>query len=71
MSKVAFEWREAIENSRLTRIRYGSMMMTLAMIRDKFGGVETYCKINLGLTDQEIEAVRKNMVVEEPASVEI
>lgn len=43
------------------------MMATLKMIREEFGGPEQYCLDVVGLTKEEIAAIKKNLTVEEPA----
>ena len=43
------------------------MMATLKMIREKFGGPEQYCLDVLGLSKEEIEAVKTSLIVDEPA----
>ena len=43
------------------------MIATLAVIRETFGGPEQYCKDVVGLTDEEIEAVKRNLIMDEPA----
>lgn len=43
------------------------MMATLKMIREKFGGPEQYCLDVVGLTQEEVEAIKKNLIVDEPA----
>lgn len=43
------------------------MMATLVMIREKFGSVEQYCKDVIRLSEEEIEALKRNLIVDEPA----
>ena len=43
------------------------MMATLVMIREKFGGVEQYCKDVIDLSQDEIDAIKGNLIVDEPA----
>lgn len=43
------------------------MMATLIMIREKFGGVEQYCKDVIDLSRDEIDAIKRNLIVDEPA----
>ena len=42
-------------------------MATLVMIREKFGGVEQYCKDVIELSQEEIDAIKRNMIADEPA----
>jgi len=44
-----------------------NMMATLKMIQEKFGGAEGYILDKCGLTRTDVENIRKNLVVEEPA----
>lgn len=45
-----------------------NMMATLEMIRDKFGGAEGYMVEKCGLAKEQVEAIRKNLIVDdEPA----
>jgi hypothetical protein len=43
------------------------MLASLKMIRDKFGGAEDYVVEKCGLTKEEVERIRKNLIVEKPA----
>ncbi len=43
------------------------MLSTLRMIREKFGGAEGYVIEKCGLTADEVEKIRKNLIVERPA----
>lgn len=43
------------------------MMATLVMIREKFGSAEQYCEDVIELSQEEIEAIKRNMIVDEPA----
>jgi CRISPR/Cas system type I-B associated protein Csh2 (Cas7 group RAMP superfamily) len=43
------------------------MLATLKMIRETFGGAEGYVIEKCGLTQEEVEKIRKNLIVEEPA----
>lgn len=47
--------------------RFESMLATLEMIREKFGGTEKYLIDVVGLTKKEIKQIRDNLVVDEPA----
>jgi hypothetical protein len=47
--------------------RAANMLATLKIIREKFGGVETYMIEQCGLTKEDIERIRSNLVIEEPA----
>lgn len=40
------------------------MKATLDMIKVKFGGAETYVKTYMSLTDEDIETIRRNLVVQ-------
>ena len=44
-----------------------NMLATLKMIRERFGGAEGYMLEKCGLTKVEIEKIRGNLIVEEPA----
>ena len=44
-----------------------NMLATLKMIREKFGGAEEYVIQKCGLTKEEIEKIKRNLVVEQPA----
>ncbi|KAI9046900.1 hypothetical protein LZ554_008978 [Drepanopeziza brunnea f. sp. 'monogermtubi'] len=44
-----------------------SMMSTLKMIQEKFGGPEGYIMERCGLTKEEVEKIKRNLIVEEPA----
>jgi hypothetical protein len=43
------------------------MLATLRLIREKFGGPEEYVIKKCGLTKEEVEKIRKNLIVEKPA----
>jgi hypothetical protein len=43
------------------------MLSTLRMMRQKFGGAEAYVIEKCGLTKEEVEKLRNNLIVEEPA----
>jgi protein tyrosine/serine phosphatase len=49
---------------RMIGSRPEAMMGTLALIRREYGGVEGFVKGRCGLSDEEIERVRRNLVVE-------
>lgn len=53
--------------AKLITSRYESMMATLKMIREKFGGAERYLMDVIGLTPEEVEAIKRNLIVDEPA----
>ena len=40
-----------------------TMRATLKMIREQFGGVETYVKRYAGITDLDISWIRQNLIV--------
>lgn len=42
------------------------MMTTLAIVRDEFGGVETYLRKECGFTEEEVQAIRRNVTSKEP-----
>lgn len=42
--------------------RPASMLATLDMIKNKYGGAEGYLKQNCGFEDQDIERIRKNVI---------
>lgn len=41
------------------------MLATLEMIREKFGGVEQYAIEQCGLSKDDIEKIRSNLIIEE------
>ena len=43
------------------------MLAALEMIRERFGGAEGYVIEKCGLTKEEVEKIRANLIVEEPA----
>lgn len=43
------------------------MLATLKMIREKFGGAEQYITEKCGLTKEDVERIRSNLIVEQPA----
>lgn len=43
------------------------MIATLKMIKEQFGSAEGYVVEKCGLTKEEVEKIRKNLVVDEPA----
>jgi hypothetical protein len=43
------------------------MLATLKMIRERFGGPERYMIENCGLSKEDIENIRSNLIVEKPA----
>lgn len=43
------------------------MLATLLMIREKFGGAEEYIIQKCGLSKEEVDKIKKNLVVEKPA----
>ena len=47
--------------------RAANMLATLKMIRANFGSAEEYVIEKCGLTKEEVEKIRKNLIVEEPA----
>lgn len=49
---------------RMVSSRPEAMLGTLALIRRDYGGVEEFVKGRCGLSDQEIEEIRRNLVVE-------
>ena len=51
----------------LITFRTANMLATLKMIRDKFGGPEGYVTEKCGLTKDEVDKIRKNLIVKEPA----
>lgn len=51
------------EHYKLTYVpRYESMLGTLQMMSEKYGGVEGYVKAYCKLTDEDIAIIRKNLV---------
>lgn len=47
---------------RMVSSRAENMMGTLKMMRDKWGGAEAFVREQVGLSQEEVEAVRKNLV---------
>ncbi len=43
------------------------MLATLKLIREKYGSAEEYIIMQCGLTKEEVEKIRKNLIVEAPA----
>lgn len=43
------------------------MLATLKMIKEEFGGAEGYIIKKCGLTKTDVENIRKNLIVEQPA----
>ena len=43
------------------------MLATLKMIQEKFGGAEQYMVEKCGISKQDVEKIKSNLVVEEPA----
>jgi hypothetical protein len=43
------------------------MLATLKIIRESFGGPEVYMIERCGLTKEEVEKIRSNLVIDEPA----
>lgn len=48
---------------RMVSARKESMLGALAMVDEKFGGAETYMRVQCGLGDGELEALRRNLVL--------
>lgn len=51
----------------LTDPRFVNMMLTLKVIREKFGGVENYMIERCGLTKEQVEQLKRNLIVEKAA----
>lgn len=49
---------------RMVSARAASMLGTLRAVRDVWGGVEAYVRQEVGLSADEVAAVRRNLVVE-------
>lgn len=49
---------------RMVSSRVESMRGTLRMIRERWGGVEGYVTKEVGLSAEEVDAIRRNLVVE-------
>lgn len=49
---------------RMVSSRRESMLGTLAMMRERWGGAEAFVRSECGLSEAEIEAVRANLVVD-------
>lgn len=43
------------------------MLATLKMLREKFGGIEEYMIEKCGLSKEDLEKIRSNLIVEKPA----
>jgi len=52
----------------MTSSKEQNMRGTIEMLNKEFGGAEEYCKKVLGLSDQELNSLRKNMVVSKPGT---
>lgn len=52
----------------MTSSKEQNMRGTIEMLDREFGGAEEYCRKVLGLTDQELDSIRKNMVVSKPGT---
>ncbi|KAL2062371.1 hypothetical protein VTL71DRAFT_6637 [Oculimacula yallundae] len=76
------EWKDAVmvhlmQNPALTGNLQGAknmisakaenMIFTLKMVEEKFGGAEKYIIEKCGLTKEEVEMIRKNLIIAEPA----
>ncbi|OJA18919.1 hypothetical protein AZE42_07863 [Rhizopogon vesiculosus] len=48
---------------RMLTSRYETMLAFLNLLEDKYGGVETYVKTYTGLTDEDLQTIRSNLVV--------
>lgn len=55
------------EHMLLTKARAENMLATLKMLREKFGGPEGYVIEKCGLTIEEVDKIRKNLIIECPA----
>jgi hypothetical protein len=44
------------------------MLATLKMIREKYGGPEKYAIDKCGLTREDVDRIRSNLIVKAPAS---
>lgn len=44
-----------------------NMLATLREVKEKFGSAEGYVLEKCGLTKEEVERIRKNLIVEKPA----
>lgn len=45
------------------------MLSSLQMIRENYGGAEGYVKECCGLSEEDVQTIRMNMVVDEPPIV--
>ncbi|PGH12305.1 hypothetical protein AJ79_04371 [Helicocarpus griseus UAMH5409] len=52
---------------RMVSAKSAAIMATLSWVDGKYGGVEGYMKTEMGFNDQDIEKIRKNLVIEEKA----
>ncbi|GAB7343342.1 hypothetical protein MBLNU457_1388t1 [Dothideomycetes sp. NU457] len=52
----------------MTSSKEQNMRGTIEMLNREFGGAEEYCRNVLGLTEQELDSLRKNMVVSKPGT---
>lgn len=63
VARPPLEGRHA-EAERMVSSRKENMLATLAVLREKWGGAEEYVVKELGLTKEEVEALRRNLVVD-------
>lgn len=49
---------------RMVSSRRESMMGTLRMVRERWGGVEAFVRGQVGLREEEVEAIRRNLVLD-------
>ena len=43
------------------------MLATLKMLKERFGGADQYMTEKCGLTKEDLERIRSNLIVEQPA----
>jgi CRISPR/Cas system type I-B associated protein Csh2 (Cas7 group RAMP superfamily) len=43
------------------------MLATLKMLKEKFGGADQYMVEKCGLTKEDVEKIRSNLIAEQPA----
>jgi hypothetical protein len=66
LSSGAFDGDEGLEAAhRMTGARAQSMKETLDMVNEKYGSPEGYVRTVCGLTDEDLEAIRRNLIVKD------
>jgi hypothetical protein len=57
----------SVQSSSVTTSRVENMLAFLKIIREEFGGPEAYAIKNCGLTKDDVEKIRSNLIVEAAA----